>query len=88
MSSNFVPKKTFSTHKESRGELDEETEPKTGIYHRFPGGKGYYRKSKPLTAPLKGFLQEPEEECEEARKVEFENHFKTAGQQLVRKFSE
>ncbi|XP_014281543.1 fidgetin-like protein 1 [Halyomorpha halys] len=82
MSSNFIPKKTFSNQKEAQAEFDEELEPKSGIYHRFPGGKGYYRKSKPLTASVRGFSQENEEDCEDARKFEFENHFKTAGQQM------
>ncbi|CAH1404287.1 unnamed protein product [Nezara viridula] len=82
MSSNFVPKKNFSSYKESKSGFDEETEPKSGIYHRFPGGKGYYRKSKPLTAPLRGFSQENEDDSDDARRVTFENHFKTAGQEL------
>ena len=85
MNKDYLQKKPFpNTFSKETNAHDEEVESKSGIYHQFPGGKGYYRNTKPLVAPLRGFRHETEEGDEEdSRKVEYSNHFKTASQQLV-----
>lgn len=77
---NKRKKYLYSTYSEQNQDGNYE---RSGVYHKFPGGKGYCRNSKPLFAAV-GFQNScGSEHEEESHKMNYENHFKTAGQELV-----